>query len=51
MVLMVVSLHSAGKIEQRARLEKATLVPRRYRKTHGLFRAGRMIFFNGPQTA
>jgi len=57
MVLMVLSLQLGRKIEQRAGLEKATLVPKtlvprparqRYREPRGLFRTERMIFFTRP---
>jgi hypothetical protein len=41
---MVSSIQVGGKIEQRTDLEKATLVPRCDRKTHGLFRATHVIF-------
>jgi hypothetical protein len=39
-----------GKIEQRMGLEKATLVPSRYRKKHGLFHAEHDLFI-GFRTA
>jgi hypothetical protein len=51
MVFMVSSVQVGGKIEQRDGLEKATLMPRRYRKMHDLFRATCLIFFiDGPHS-